>query len=90
MLAEPPLLLQQAAHGAAQGNAHQLRRLRRILLQVADEVFEPPPPGSPRKEPSSIKKMRQGDASWDLLKEVTGCVIDVLNPIAQVPEYMHV
>ena len=71
---------------AAQGDADHLRRIRRTLLHVVDEVFEPPLPGSSRKEPSSLKKMRQGDAAWDLTKEVLGWIINILRGTVELPE----
>ena len=70
---------------AAQGDAARLRSLRRMLLHTVDEVFEPPPPGSKRKEPSSLKKMKQGDASWDLVKEVLGWVVDTMRGTVELP-----
>ena len=39
----------------------------------------------PWKEPSSTKKMRQGDAAWDTVKEITGWVIDSVQGTVQLP-----
>lgn len=49
------------------------QRLRRILLHVIDEVFEV---SANVKAPSSVKKLREGDASLDVIKEVLGWIID--------------
>ena len=64
--------------GVAQGSPDRLRRVRRILLDAIDQVFRPPDAeDSPfRREPSSVKKMLQGDASWSTCKVVLGWLID--------------
>lgn len=68
--------------GAVQGSRARRRRLRRILLHVVDEVFEPT---ANDREPSSVKKMRQGDCSIDVIKEVLGWIVDCLNGTIALP-----
>jgi hypothetical protein len=64
--------------GAAQGNTSRLDRVRRILLTAVDQVFRPlDASDSPfRREPSSVKKMLQGDADWSSCKTILGWLID--------------
>ena len=56
----------------------QQRRVRRILLDAIDEVFRPlSSTDTPtRKEPVSVKKLREGDGSWSTIKSVLGWIID--------------
>jgi hypothetical protein len=63
---------------AAQGNAARLSRVRRILLTAIDQVFRPlDAADSPhRREPASVKKLLQGDASWDTCKTILGWILD--------------
>lgn len=63
---------------AAQGDKPTLMRVRRSLLHAIDDVFRPLEAGDPstRKEPTSVKKLRQGDACWATLKEILGWIID--------------
>jgi hypothetical protein len=64
--------------GAAQGTTRRLNRICRILMEGIDDVFRPLSPEDPshRREPISVKKLRQGDASWSTVKKVLGWVID--------------
>lgn len=68
---------------AAQGPRSRLLRMRRILLHAVDEVFTF---DANEKEPSSVKKMRKGDASWDTLKEVLGWVVNTLAGTIELPD----
>jgi hypothetical protein len=63
---------------AAQGDRPTLRRVRRTLLHAIDDVFRPLAKDDPptRKEPTSVKKLRQGDACWATTKEILGWLID--------------
>ncbi len=56
---------------AAQGSKADLQRVRRILLHAIDCVFRPLDKFDDphRSEPSSVKKMLQGDASWSTVKK---------------------
>jgi hypothetical protein len=64
--------------GAAQGNEARLNRVRRILMDSIDLIFRPLEAGdSPtRLEPISVKKLRQGDATWSTCKKLLGWIID--------------
>jgi hypothetical protein len=63
--------------GAAQGPTAHLNRDHRILLTAVDQVFCPVDPGGDsifRNEPSSVKKMLQGDANWSMCKTILGWI----------------
>jgi len=47
-------------------------------MHVIDDVFRPLSPADhpTRKEPISVKKLRQGDAAWSTQKEVLGWLLD--------------
>lgn len=64
--------------GAAQGSKAARDNVRRVLMTVVDDVFRPSDAsdGPSRKEPISVKKLRQGDAAWSTQKEVLGWLID--------------
>jgi hypothetical protein len=50
--------------GLVQGNKRRRTIVKRILMNTIDEVLRPPDPSRPaEKEPISVKKLRQGDAS---------------------------
>ena len=53
---------------------HHMTRVRRLLLQSIDEVLRPLLPSDSlfRKEPTSIKKLLQGDAHWAYRKTILG------------------
>ena len=72
--------------GATQGNPTRLCRICRILLHLMDKIFKPLEPGSVRKEPSSVKKMNQGSASWEVVKEVLGWTINALWGTIELPD----
>ena len=65
------------------------RRVRCILLTAIDDVFRPnDPDDSPaRREPVSLKKLRQGDCSWGTIKLVLGWVIDTINMTIHLPSH---
>jgi hypothetical protein len=64
--------------GVCQGPPPRRREVRRVLLNAIDDVLRPldADDGPFRKEPISVKKLRQGDASWGTLKEILGWLID--------------
>ena len=64
--------------GLAQGSKAARTNVRRVLMSVIDDVFRPNEhtDADTRKEPISVKKLRQGDASWSTQKEVLGWLID--------------
>ena len=57
---------------------HQQQRVLRASLYAIDQVFRPLEKGDSnnRKEPASVKKMRQGDACWDTNKRILGWDVD--------------
>ena len=65
------------------------RRVRRILLTAIDDVFRPNDHNdSPaRREPVSLKKLRQGDCSWGTIKLVLGWIIDTINMTIHLPSH---
>ena len=66
-----------------------LRRVRRALLHAVDDVFRPldEHDDPARREPVSLKKLRQGDCSWDTCKTVLGWVIDTVNMTMELPPH---
>ena len=66
-----------------------LRRVRRTLLHAVDDVFRPldRQDGPERREPVSLKKLRQGDCSWDTCKTVLGWVVDTVNLTMKLPPH---
>ena len=69
--------------------APYLRRVRRSLLHAIDDVIRPVSSiDSPfRREPVSLKKLRQGDCSWDTIKLVLGWVIDTERMTLHLPQH---
>ena len=74
--------------GLAQGNPERLRRVRRILLTAIDDVFRPLSDSdrSSRQEPSSVKKLRQGDACWSTCKKILGWILDTAAMTISLPQ----
>jgi hypothetical protein len=72
----------------AQGSLARLQRIRRQLLHINDLVLRPnDEEDEHRKEPASVKKLRQGDASWSTIKVVLGWLIDSLRKTIQLPPH---
>jgi hypothetical protein len=71
-----------------QGHHHH-RNVRRILLKAIDNVFRPIDfyDDASRREPVSIKKLRQGDVSWDTTKLILGWVIDTTASTIHLPQH---
>ena len=71
-----------------QGNKNR-RYVRRTLLKAVDSVFRPLDfyDDLSRREPVSIKKLRQGDVSWNTIKLVLGWVIDTAASTITLPEH---
>ncbi|KAL3806886.1 hypothetical protein ACHAXA_000796 [Cyclostephanos tholiformis] len=65
------------------------RRVRRILLHAANDVFHPLEPGDPpeRQEPISLNKLRIGDCSWATIKSVLGWIIDTTTLTIHLPSH---
>jgi len=73
----------------AQGNHHRLCMVRHILMHTIDEAFQLPSASEATlyKEPISVKKMLQGDASWETTKVVLGWLIDTIRQTIQLPSH---
>ena len=66
-----------------------LRRVRRTLLHAIDDIIRPlDESDSPfRREPVSLKKLKQGDCTWSTVKLVLGWVIDTLSMTIHLPPH---
>ena len=72
----------------AQGTPRALRTIRRHLLHSIDAVFAPLSPADTHgTEPISVKKLRNGDASWTTLKVVLGWLVDTVNHTISLPPH---
>ncbi len=78
-----------AAQENPTSNPSNRRRVRCILLRAIDDVFRPLTPSDPpeRREPVSIKKLKQGDCSWVFIKQVLGWIIDTTTLTIQLPAH---
>jgi hypothetical protein len=58
-----------------------------ILMHAVDKVFSTPllSEGPQHKEPLSVKKMLQGDASWETIKMVLGWLVDTVHQTIELP-----
>ena len=67
----------------------QQTRLLRATLHAIDAVLRPLAPGDPshRKEPSSVKKLLQGDAHWDTRKLILGWQLDTVEGTLGLPPH---
>ena len=65
------------------------RRVRRLLLQAVDEIFRPNDfhDSHFRREPVSIKKLRQGDVSWNTIKTVLGWIVNTTTMTIELPQH---
>ena len=65
------------------------RRVRRILLHAIDDVIRPLSESDNvhRREPVSLKKLRQGDCSWSTVKQILGWVIDTVSMTIHLPPH---
>ena len=71
-----------------QGNPRRRDMVRRILLNTIDDVLPAPGADQPfRNEPTSVKKLRKGDGSWETIKEVLGWIIDTENKTISLPPH---
>ena len=66
-----------------------LQRTRLALLHAIDQVIRPldSSDNPSRREPVSLKKLRQGDCSWATIKSVLGWVIDTVNMTIHLPPH---
>ena len=63
--------------------------VRRALLHAVDSVFRPTDywDDLARREPVSLKKLRQGDVSWTTCKTVLGWLVNTVSMTIQLPEH---
>ena len=72
--------------GLAQGEQAHLQAVRREFLHVNDTVFRRNAPDEPqRREPTSTKKLKAGDALWSTHKTMLGWVVDALRGTIELP-----
>lgn len=73
--------------GLSQGGPRRRRRTLRVLLSAIDAIFRPlsPDDPAPRQEPSSVKKLRKGDASWQTRKTMLGWILDTICETIELP-----
>ena len=64
-------------------------QVRQVLLHAVDAVFRPCDfyDGPFRREPVSLKKLRQGDLSWNTIKLVLGWVINTTTMTIELPPH---
>ena len=69
--------------------AHNQRRVRGILLKSIDEIFRPNDfhDSHFRREPVSIKKLKQGDVSWNTIKTVLGWIVNTTTMTIKLPPH---
>jgi hypothetical protein len=72
---------------AAQGSDARLHRVRRILFTAIDQIFRPLDGADSqyRKEPASVKKLKQGDADWGTCKTILGWILDTQSMTLSLP-----
>jgi hypothetical protein len=72
--------------GLAQQSGNS-RRVRRTLLHAIDDVLRPidGKDGPQRREPVSLKKLKQGDCSWGTIKNVLGWIVDTVAMTVHLP-----
>jgi hypothetical protein len=65
------------------------RRVRQILLHAIDDVFRPldSMDGPFRLQPTSLKKLEQGDCSWSTIKVILGWIIDTVTMTIKLPPH---
>lgn len=75
--------------GCVQGNQWRRRAVKRSLLHSLDRIFRPPEPGDTpfRQEPTSLRKMGKGDATWATSKNILGWVVNTVDKTISLPEH---
>ena len=74
--------------GICQGEKNK-SHVRQTLLHAVDDVFRPNDFHDSlfRREPVSLKKLRQGDCSWSTIKQVLGWIINTATMTISLPEH---
>jgi len=74
--------------GLSQGKDNR-QRVRNILLRGVHQIFRPNDfhNNEFRREPVSLKKLKQGDVSWSTIKTVLGWVINTSTMTIHLPEH---
>ena len=59
------------------------------MLHAIDSIIRPlsPDDNPHRREPVSLKKLRQGDCSWSTLKVMLGWIIDTVSMTVHLPPH---
>jgi len=71
-----------------QGGARRMKALRGHLLQVIDQVLSRPTAEEPhRNEAISLKKLLQGDGSWNTRKLILGWIVDTIRQTIELPPH---
>ena len=75
--------------GLAQNTAQNQKRVRCALLNAIDLIYRPLLPSDPpsRREPVSVKKLRQGDCTWATCKTVLGWIINTVDQTIALPPH---
>lgn len=65
------------------------RAVRRTLFECLDSVLRPlAPSDNPcRKEPNSVKKLKQGDGAWTTRKVILGWIMDTVQRTIELPPH---
>ena len=71
-----------------QGGARRMKALRSHLLHAIDQVLAQPREDEPhRNEAVSLKKLLQGDGSWNTRKLVLGWIVDTVRQTMELPAH---
>jgi hypothetical protein len=71
-----------------QGGTRRLKALRAHLLHAIDQVLSQPAKDEPhRNEAVSLKKLLQGDGSWNTRKLILGWIIDTVRQTIELPAH---
>jgi hypothetical protein len=72
-----------------QGNKRERTRIRRVLLHAIDRILAPldPEMHPQHNEPTSVKKLKKGDACWATTKVMLGWLIDTVAQTITLPPH---
>ena len=73
----------------AQGSKQRRKLILRVLLEAIDEILRPLADDDrpTRQEPTSVNKLKKGDAYWATRKIVLGWLIDTLSRTIELPRH---